>query len=248
MIFQPYVCSIFVRLFPGNAWDQIWASWRHSMKCHCQRKKGIEGIPENNEFFKQVFSSSSRSVWATIKTQIGKDRMDVEKGLPKLIWQSIGPNKRRYTETRPLDLEMDVSGVGLVAGVLHVRDGMNYPWDEVPDITTLRLIAFASNSLWSAGKRYSNSKREALGILQGWEKFHLYCLARELSIIMDHKPFVAMLKKGIVTLSQRLQYKLLRICKYRIWITYKPLQDLFIADWLSQQEPYRETGWWNTWH
>ena len=54
-------------------------------------------------------------------------------------------------------------------------------------------------------KRYRKIERETLGILYGLEKFHHYCFAREVSIIMDYKPLIAILKKDITTLSQRHQ-------------------------------------------
>ena len=52
----------------------------------------------------------------------------------------------------------------------------------------------------------------------------------------DHKPLVAIFKKDIATLLQRLQQILLRIHQYRVNIMYKPGQDLFMADWLSRQK------------
>ena len=70
----------------------------------------------------------------------------------------------------------------------------------------LRPIAFASKSLPSAEQRYSNITREALGILHGLERFHHYCFAKEVSIITDHKPLVAIFKKDVVSLSQRIQH------------------------------------------
>ena len=71
----------------------------------------------------------------------------------------------------------------------------------LPDSTSLRPITFASKSLTGAEQRYSNIKQEALGILHRLEKFHHYCFSREVLIIMDHKPLVAMLKKDAATLS-----------------------------------------------
>ena len=52
---------------------------------------------------------------------------------------------------------------------------------------------------------------------------------------MDHKQLVAIFKKDVAMLYQRLQYILLRIHQYRIKILYKPRPVLFIADWFSQQ-------------
>ena len=65
--------------------------------------------------------------------------------------------------------------------------------------------------------------------------FHHYCFVKEVSIIMDHKPLVAIVKKDVAMLSQRIQQILLRIHQYRVRIIYKPGPDLFIADCLSRK-------------
>ena len=98
-----------------------------------------------------------------------------------------------------------------------------------------RPIIFASKSLSSAERRYSNMEREALGILQGIKKFHHYCFAREVSIIIDCKLLVAIFKKDVAMLFQKIQQILLRIQQYRVKIIYKPGPDLFLVDWLSRQ-------------
>ena len=94
--------------------------------------------------------------------------------------------------------------------------------------------SIVSKSLTSAECRCSNIEREALGILHSLKKFHHYCFARDVNVITDHKPLVAILKKDIVTLSQRIQQILLRIHQYRLRILYKSGPEIFIADWLSQ--------------
>ena len=59
---------------------------------------------------------------------------------------------------------------------------------------------------------------------------------------MDLKPLVAIFKKDIVILSQRLQKILLRIHQYRVRIIYKPVPDLFIVDQLSRQNHSENKG------
>ena len=107
-----------------------------------------------------------------------------------------------YDETKPPYLETDASGIGHGASLLQTRDGMTCPKDIALDYTILRLIVFANKGLASAEQRYSNIKREALGILHGLKKFHHYCFAREVSIIINHKPLVAIFKKDVTTWSQ----------------------------------------------
>ena len=107
----------------------------------------------------------------------------------------------------------------------------------VPDNTILCPTSFASKSLTGAEYRYSNIERETLGILHGLEKFHHSCFAREVHIITDHKPLVAIFKKGVAMLSQCIQHILLKIHQYRVQIVYKPGPEIFIADWLSWHNP-----------
>ena len=70
---------------------------------------------------------------------------------------------------------------------------------------------------------------EALSILYRLKKFCHYCFAGEVSIITDHKPLVAICKKDVATLSQRIQQILLRIHQYRVRIIYKPGPYVFIT-------------------
>ena len=82
--------------------------------------------------------------------------------------------------------------------------------------------------------RYSNTEHEVLGILHGLEKFHHYYFGREVLVITDHKPLVAMFKKDMATLLQCIQGILLKIHQYRVQIIYKPGPEIFIADWPSR--------------
>ena len=100
-----------------------------------------------------------------------------------------------YDDTKLLYLETDASAVGLGAALLQMCKGATCQKDVVPDNTILCPVTFACKGLTGAGHRYSNIKREALGILHGLEKYHHYCFAREVLIITDHKPLVAIFKK-----------------------------------------------------
>ena len=96
-----------------------------------------------------------------------------------------------YDDTKPLYLETDTSRVGLGVALLHMHEGTACQKDVALDNTTLYPIAFASKSLTGAECRYSNIEREALGILHGLKKFNHYCFTREVLVIIDHKPLVA---------------------------------------------------------
>ena len=140
-----------------------------------------------------------------------------------------------YDHTKPLYLVTDASGVGLGAALLQLCDNTACQKGMAPDNTNLCPIAFASKSVTGAEWRYSNIKGGALGILHGLEKFHHYCFGKEVLIIMDHKPLVSIFQKDVATLSQHIQCILLKIHQYRVQIMYKPVPDIFTADWLSRQ-------------
>ena len=75
---------------------------------------------------------------------------------------------------------------------------MNYGHDDVPDNVIMCPSAFSSNTEW----QYSNTEWKALGILHGLENFHHYCFSKEVYIITNHKPKVAMTIKDKAALSQ----------------------------------------------
>ena len=70
-----------------------------------------------------------------------------------------------HDEMKPLYIDTDASGVGIGTTLLQTRSNNSCPKDEAQDNSILRPIAFASKSLTRADKRYSNTEREALGIL-----------------------------------------------------------------------------------
>ena len=110
-----------------------------------------------------------------------------------------------YDETKPLYIETDASKVILGTTLLQTRSSTSCHRDKVPDNGILRSIAFSRIILTRAEKRYSNIEKEALGILYGLEKFDHYYFSRDKSIIMDHKLLVAIFKKDVATLLQRLK-------------------------------------------
>ena len=115
-----------------------------------------------------------------------------------------------YDDTKPLYLETDACGVGLGAALLQLHYNTTCQKDMVLDNVILHPIAFSSKGLTGAEWRYSNIKREALGILHGLEKFHHYCFSEEVLIITEHKLLVSMFKKDVATLLQCIQCTLLK--------------------------------------
>ena len=103
--------------------------------------------------------------------------------------------------------------LALEPSVLQIREGMNFGCDELPDSATLHTIAFATKSLSSMEQCYSYIEWEALGILHRPKNFHHYCFAKEIYVITDHNPLVAIINKNMSTLSQWLQFIMLHICQ-----------------------------------
>ena len=124
--------------------------------------------------------------------------------------------------SKPLYLEMDVSRISLVAGLLKIRENVNCGHDEVPDSVTLHLTESASKGLSNVQQQYSNIEQEALGILHRIKKFDHYCFALDIYVITDHISLVAMVNKDVAMLSQWLQCIMLHIHKYSVHILFKP--------------------------
>ena len=110
-----------------------------------------------------------------------------------------------YEEIQPLYPRTDASGVRLGAAVLQTRSGTSCQRDKASDHSILRPTIFARKNLLGVERRYNNIERKALGILHGLKKFHYYCFVREVSIITDHKPLVAISMEDVTMLSQRIQ-------------------------------------------
>ena len=68
-----------------------------------------------------------------------------------------------------------MSGFRLGAGLLQVRNRMQFPKGKVPDNLVLEPIGFKSKSVTSTETHYRYIEREAVSILHGLEKFHHYC-------------------------------------------------------------------------
>ena len=97
-----------------------------------------------------------------------------------------------YDPSLPLKLAADASAYGVGSVISHVMPN----GDERP-------IAFSSRTLQASEKNYAQIEKEALALIFGIRKFHLYLYGRKFTLITDHKPFLAILgpKKGIPSLA-----------------------------------------------
>ena len=71
-------------------------------------------------------------------------------------------------------------------------------------------------------------------LVYGLEKFHHYTFGRDVSIITDHKPLVAIASKPLSKAPRRLQNLLLRAQKYSFDLKWQPGTALPLADTLSR--------------
>lgn len=84
-----------------------------------------------------------------------------------------------FDETLPLVLATDASPTGLGAVLSHIMpDGAERP------------IAFASRTLNSAERNYSQLDREATAIVWSFKKFFHYCYGRKFTLITDNQPLL----------------------------------------------------------
>ncbi len=84
------------------------------------------------------------------------------------------------------------------------------------------VVAYASRSLTPVEQRYSQTEREALGVLFAYEHFHLYIYGAKFNIITDHKPLERIFTNPAARSNARLERWALKLQPYHFTISYSP--------------------------
>ena len=131
---------------------------------------------------------------------------------------------------------MQPTGIGVVLS--HVMpDGSERP------------VAFSSRSLTKTERKYAQIDKEALSIVWGVKRFHVYLYGRRFTLITDHKPLTAIFhpEKGVPAMTAaRLQRYALLLAGFDYKIEYKSTTEHCNADGLFrlplQQKELEEMG------
>ena len=115
-----------------------------------------------------------------------------------------------YNKNLPTKVITDASGVGLGGMLLQKQnDGQ---W---------KVVLYLSRSLTDVERRYSQTEREALGIVWAIEKLHIYVYGAHFTVETDHKPLKGIFRPGSVVSARLLRWNL-RMQPYTFTIEFIP--------------------------
>ncbi|CAH8608874.1 unnamed protein product [Dicrocoelium dendriticum] len=143
------------------------------------------------------------------------------------------PTLVHFDSNKPLILQCDAPPWGVGAVLCHRMDD-----------GSLRPIAYASRTLQTAEKNYSQLDREALAVIFGVKRFHQYLWGNVFERHKDHKPLISLFgeTKGIQQMaSPRMQRWAITLSAYSYKIVYITGVSNCTADALSRL-PITETA------
>ena len=129
-------------------------------------------------------------------------------------------------------LEVDASQIGVGAAILQKHGNQWLP------------VKFASRSLNSAERNYSQIEREGLAVIFGCEKFRNFLLGTKFILKNDHKPLAKLFSNcnGVpVHCSPRLIRWALRLSQFNFTFQYTKGSEMLNSDFLSRH-PLKETS------
>ena len=134
-----------------------------------------------------------------------------------------------YDPQLPLHLAGDVSAYGVGAVISHVfPDGSERP------------VAYASRTLSTSERNYSQLEKEALSLIFGLRRFHKFLYGRKFTLVTDHQPLTTIFsdKKGIPPLAAaRLQRWALQLSVHNYTIQFRHYNYLLITIRSSLDQP-----------
>ena len=129
---------------------------------------------------------------------------------------------RYFDQSLDSEVEVDASSTGL--GAILTQSSATGEQN---------VVAYASRALTDAESRYSQTEREALGVVWGVEHFHLYLYGSPFSVITDHKPLEGIFNNLNSKPTARLERLCLRMQPYQFKVVYRPGKEN-AADYMSR--------------
>ena len=128
---------------------------------------------------------------------------------------------QNYDPKKITEIIVDASLVGL--GAILVQDTKDERF----------VISYASRALTPVEQRYSQTEREALAVVFGCERYHLYVMGSRFTVVTDHKPLVSIYNNPQSNPPARIKRWTLRLQRYDMTVVYRPGKDN-PADYLSR--------------
>ena len=125
-----------------------------------------------------------------------------------------------FDKTAPTKVVADASPVGLGAVLMQNQNGSWVP------------ICYASRSLTECERRYSQTEKEALGLVWACERYHAYIYGMRFDLVTDHKPLEVIYGPRSKP-SARIERWVIRLQPYDFRVVYAPGQSN-VADPLSR--------------